>query len=602
MIKVCNVFARKLATSPAFLFLLVFTCSGFGQEKAESDAYYIPMKDGIRIAADVHYPSDFDESKKYPAVIEYTRYWRSAISLRSGKVIRALNAVDRKLLENGYVVVKVDARGSGASFGTRQEEYGPAEVKDGYAIIDWIAKRPWSNGKVGAKGVSYTGTTAELLCASNHPALKAVIPGWSDFDVYESPARPYGLFPAKFLGQWGAMVGYMDSNDRSKMRSSIRPVDPKLIDQAISDHKNNPNVFEIVAQSDFKDVGVGKSAALTKCTSRHWRKQIEKSNVAMLVFASWLDAGTADGALLRFQNYSNPQNVVILASNHGGSSHASPMVVRGSIERPIPAYAKQIQMRIDFFDFHLKGKKNEVPQWPRLQYFNMGQEKLLSTDTWPPRNTSQRRFYFAANGKLSQNMPESDKGKDLYKVDFRVSTGQTNRWMTQMGGPVLNLHRRNKMDDKMLTYTTEPLAEAVQITGWPQVNLQMNSDHADGAVIAYLEVVAPESEESASRYISEGGLRLIHRKVSKDPDFPKNRLFHSFSKADSSLLPKGTPQSVAFKMWPTSVRVPKGYRIRIAIAGHDASVFQRVPEKSTPILTVYRNRNQASFVEIPLQK
>ena len=77
-----------------------------------------------------------------------------------------------------------------------------------------------------------------------------------------------------------------------------------------------------------------------------WRAQIEASRVPMLVIASWLDAGTAGGALHRFQHFSNPQQLVILGSMHGGGAHASPYVVSQQAIAPIPGGAEQIAMRL----------------------------------------------------------------------------------------------------------------------------------------------------------------------------------------------------------------------------------------------------------------
>lgn len=558
------------------------------------------MDDGVRIAVDVHFPPGHTAGTRYPVLVELTRYWRSAVT-KDGRVIRALNSIDRGLLAHGYVIVKVDVRGSGASFGQRYEEYGPREVTDGYETIDWIVGQPWCDGNVGAYGISYSGTTAELICASKHPALKAVVPGWSDFDVYESPARPYGMFPEKFLTRWGTMVGLMDSNDPA-MGGSVRPVDQALLSQAITDHESNPNVSEIIAQAEFRDLPIGKSLPLEQCTSRYWRKQIEESSVPMLVFASWLDAGTADGALMRFQNYRNPQKVVILASNHGGAFHASPLVVEGKTIPAQPSFERQLEMRIAFFDHHLKGIDNEVTSWAPLQFFNMGEEKLKSSESWPPPGTQKKRFYFSENGTLQSSPSANEVGHDEYQVDFGISTGRNNRWMTQMGGPVLNLHDREQMDNRMLTYTSEPLEESVQITGWPTINVQMSSSHEDGAILAYLEIVSPDSQgaDSRSHYITEGGLRLMHRKVSQDPDFPSNELYHSFMKSDALPVEPGESMQISFKLWPTSVLVPKGYRIRIAIAGQDDTVFQRIPESGDPVFTVFRNSKQPSFVELPI--
>ena len=88
-----------------------------------------------------------------------------------------------------------------------------------------------------------------------------------------------------------------------------------------------------------------------------------------------------------------------------------------------------------------------------------------------------------------------------------------------MGGPVAGLDDRAPMDARMLTSTSEPLPAGVQVTGIAVVTLHVASDHTDGAFLAYLEDI---DAEGRSRYITEGGLRAVHRKPWKDPLFGRN--------------------------------------------------------------------------------
>ena len=77
---------------------------------------------------------------------------------------------------HGYALVLVDVRGTGASFGTWPYPWTEDSIEDAREIVDWIVAQPWSNGKVGGYGISYLGTTAELLTALEHPAVQGVIP------------------------------------------------------------------------------------------------------------------------------------------------------------------------------------------------------------------------------------------------------------------------------------------------------------------------------------------------------------------------------------------------------------------------------------------
>ena len=180
------------------------------------------MKDGVKLAADVHLPEDLAADDKVPALLYQTRYWRSYRSQAAGMGNSLLTAIDKLFLINGYAVVKVDVRGTGASYGFRKVEYGPVEVLDGFDIVEWIVQQPWSNGEVGSYGISYTGTTAEFLLANEHPAVKAAILGWSDFDAYKSPVKPYGMQSDGFLKKWSQFLDSLDDNNLEGR--SVRPV------------------------------------------------------------------------------------------------------------------------------------------------------------------------------------------------------------------------------------------------------------------------------------------------------------------------------------------------------------------------------------------
>lgn len=113
----------------------------------------------------------------------------------------------------GYAVVLVDARGSGASYGSRSAEWSPDEVEDLGEVVDWIVSRSWSNGSVGAYGVSYEGNTAELTAATDLNAVKAVAPLYADFDPFRDVAMPGGILNEGFIRSWSAANDATDRND-----------------------------------------------------------------------------------------------------------------------------------------------------------------------------------------------------------------------------------------------------------------------------------------------------------------------------------------------------------------------------------------------------
>jgi hypothetical protein len=567
-----------------------------GQSSLSTKSYYVPAVDGTKLAVDVHFPSSY-ENQKLPALFEFTRYWRSSENPETGKPNPSLSDRDKFFLTNNYILVKVDVRGTGASYGTRLGEYTPIEVEDAKYIVEWAVNQSWSDGSVGAYGTSYSGTTSELLCATGHKAVKAVIPGWSDFDVYESPTRPYGMLAKGFIALWSQYVNLLDNNSSDILQASVRRVTESSPEAAIAEHANNPVILESTSNARYKDSKFGEFTYL-ECSPINWKKEISESKVPMLVLTSWLDAGTAEGTLLRLKHFDNLQKVVMMPTSHAGGSHASPFIVSDKVVAPVPSVNEQLQIQLNFFDQYLKGIEKGVANWPAIKYYNFGEEAFKESNVWPPAGQARVKYFFRDKGKLKTSASAKHKGMDEYLVDFSVTTGKNNRWATQMGNHVLNLNNRNAADSLMLTYTTKPLKKDIQITGTPAITLNLSSTHQNGGIIVYLEDV---DENGMSRYITEGGLLLEHRKLSEHKMFEEVP-YHSFNQSDATSMPLNEIEKISFKLWPTSVLIKKGHSIRIAISGADKDTFDRVPVEGTPAYKIYRNRTNISFIELPIVK
>jgi uncharacterized protein len=197
-------------------------------------------------------------------------------------------------------------------------------------------------------------------------------------------------------------------------------------------------------------------------------------------------------------------------------------------------------------------------------------------------------------------MPPDASASDSYTVDFSTTSGAHNRWKTNLGGGDVIYPNRTAEDKKLLTYTTAPLEADLEITGSPVVTLEMASTTSDGAVFAYLEDVGPDGRVT---YVDEGILRTIHRKIATTPlSYVPLGPAHSYVRADAEPMPAGQSAEIAFSMFPTSVLLHKGHRIRVALAGADESMFDRIPANATPIWTVYREKSRASSLEVPARK
>lgn len=599
----------------------------FGMDRNHS--VYVTAEDGTRIAIDVWLPDSLQADQRIPALVEGTRYWRAVQVSLLGRVLHLFGqpapgmnpgGLARFFLKRGYAYVMVDVRGTGASFGVHDTEYSLQEIADYSAILDWIVDQPWSNGNVGAIGISYSGTTAELMTTTAHPALKAVAPLYSDFDAQFHLVTPGGVYQPAFVSLWSDMVSAMDANDLCGVSNAtseeplspmacfmqklvvpgVKKVDGRkggtLLKQAVAEH-NSPNVEEMVANLEYRDSpfsSLGYSGMDNMAYAR--KDEIVASGIPMYINVGWFDAATVEGALARYVSFSNPQSVYIGPFSHGGGTDTDPF----KPERAESVWSTQDQVdRFDaFFAYFLKNEGSA----PRtgLNYYIMGADTWKETNTWPPRGMRDSVLFLSEGNTLSNAVPESEAAADDYSVDFEVGTSSRSRWMTQLGGGDVVYDQRKEMADRLLTYQTEPMERDMELTGTVVIDLWMSSDQTDGALHVYLEDIAPDG---TVRYLTEGILRLKHRKVStEEPVHPVFGPYHSFLEKDAELMPVDEPQLVSLGLYSTSALIQKGHRLRIAIGGADKTSFQRVPKQGpAPNWRIYRTAEMPSKIEFPLQ-
>src|SRR5262245_34930893 len=147
-------------------------------EIAMSEAW-IPMPDGVRLAADLFMPSGGKPGEKFPVLLEYLPY-------RKNEARRRNYTLYSYFVRRGYIVARVDIRGTGSSEGRLIDyEYTDREQEDGEVVIDWLSKQGWSNGNVGMFGISWGGFNSIHMAMRNPPALKAIIAVDATDDLYQ---------------------------------------------------------------------------------------------------------------------------------------------------------------------------------------------------------------------------------------------------------------------------------------------------------------------------------------------------------------------------------------------------------------------------------
>ena len=585
---------------------------------------YIEAEDGTKLAVDVYIPTagGVAPEDKIPAVLHYTRYIR-ARELEDGSIAghAAYDPVTLHLLRHGYAVAVADARGTGASFGSRHGEFSSEEASDSYAIIEWLASQAWSNGNIGMAGRSYPGTTQYHAATQAPPGLKAIFAEMAVPSVYDFIYRG-GAYKKDFIEVWGA--GTRDGDLALGVTPAAVDADSSgaLRQSAIEQHSENLWAPELIRPgSQLRSFKIDREGG----GHTNWERvtatiddadALAGSGVGIYHLVGWYDIFMAQQTWLYGElDGRAPQKMMIgpwvHSGGYGGTVHLAEI--------------------LRWYDHWLKGLDTGVMDESAVHYYVMTgnhtmpadateaaptvdeaaaetADNWISTGTWPPKATRVR--YWLGNGgtgtveSVNDGVLSADPMeaayRDRYPVDYSTSSGAFSRWMNGYGAKRRDVEQATWFDErtpenlKALTYTSDPMAEDVSLVGYPTAHLTVTSSHEDGDFFVYLEEV---DAEGRSHYITEGVLRASHRKTSQAPFENFGLPFHRSYSEDIEKMTPGEPATLEFDLMGTAIVIDKGHRIRITIAGADARNFELYPRPGRRGCAYHRSSPPAAIAD-----
>ena len=577
--------SKEFATDKAEISPAVYDYSNAPYKGISKESFYLEMRDGIKIAVDLYLPKNINSEDKLPLLIHQTRYWRSPqinfpFNLFTNGLIGSSGKMIESFVANGYAIINVDARGSGASFGSRAYPWTEDEIQDGYEIVDWAIKQDWCTGQVGSLGGSYSGTAAEFLATTEHPNLKAVALLFSLFDVYEDNAFPGGIHHTWFTENWGEANNRMDNNELpinykkfSWLIGGVSKVKTKnkkqLLTQAIAAHQENRNVHDGALSVDFRDDNPdGESLKSLDVFSPHaYLKELNNSGVAIYSYSGWMDGAYQNAAIKRHLNLDNSNNKLIIGPwEHGGSYNISPHC------RSLAGF-DHIGELMKFFDFHLKNKKNGLDKEAAVHYFTMGEEKWKASESWPPADTEMRNLYFTKSRELVSEMQEVKSAYTDIPVSHNFGSGDMTRWKAVNGkiNTAFMYHDWKEKSRDLISFETEVLEADLEITGHALFDLYMSFNKTDASIFVYLQ---DEDESGNVEYVTEGLLRASHSSIEDKGIYKEEGPARTHKRADAKEIKKGEIIQLKADLIPTSYLFKKGHKIKISIAGSDIDHFE----------------------------
>lgn len=559
---------------------------------------YVKMRDGVRLAVDIIRPvlNGITVETPLPVIWTQTRYHRA--SYRGNLVVSMVDTTPdlQLLVEHGYGVAVVDARGSGASFGRAEGIFSETEARDAYEITEWLAVQPWCDGNVGMFGGPYLDFTQYLAASQKPPHLKALFPQVALFDLYNL-VYPGGIYRQDFIERWGAGIRQLDTIEPTP------PVDEdpgkSLLAEAVAGHQDNWDMRVELPKMPYRSNEPENVFNLN--SPARYLKAINEANIPIYHWTGWYDGFIFD-ALQWYANLTVPQKLAI-----GPWEHA-PTGIRGWEYTRLVAFE---QLR--WFDYWLKGIQNGIMDEPPIHYVTI-QDIDRSVWQWhaseslPLVQTEPSQYFFTTgpsgsvssinDGQLTLDAPRMGIGFDSYPVNLTTTINTATRWKSLAGFP-MSYGDLAGNDARGLTYTSPPLSQDITVIGSPVITLYTTLSSADGDFYAYLEEV---DGPGISTYVTEGWLRASHRALALPPYNNLGLPYHRSYAEDMQIIPEGKPVELTFSLLPISNIFDAGHRFRITITCADPDNMELFKWPPSSTIQVYRNAQYPSNIMLPVMQ
>ncbi|URW82185.1 CocE/NonD family hydrolase [Alcaligenes sp. DN25] len=521
------------------LFLIggLLACSGQTVMPPEKNHYEfsmendsLEMRDGVRLAVTYYRPSAKTPGETFPVILEMLPYRKDDFFALGDYEYGSYFA------KRGYVLARVDVRGTGGSSGpVPVSEYSAAEIADAEELIDQLSRKSWSNGKVGMYGLSWSAFNSLMTAHRKPPALKAIIAAHGSTDLFYNDVHYID----------GAL--HIDSYAHQIDTDNAMPQSPDYrIDQEYFKNRfdREPWIFTWLRQQQDGDF---------------WRAQSLAFKKQPLEVPAYLIGGLLDGYRDFALNVSRTSKAPVIVEM-GPWNHAWP-----EYGVPGPNYEWR-EKAVRWWDYWLKDIDTGILDEPRRMAF-MRTGHAPATDRtsvpgywrcdpqWPVEGARTQRLHPQAGHQLAAISPASGLAQTLrYKAGAGLAGGGW--WGEQTGDMAAD-------DAHSLVYDSAPLSDAMEIMGMPKVRLKVAADAPFYQWIVRLEDVAPNGQVS-----------LVSGAIIN----PSQRI----SRLEPQPLVPGKATNLETSIHFTTWRFKPGHRIRLAVSN---AQFPMVWPSPTPGVT-----------------
>lgn len=452
----------------------------------------IPMRDGTVLKADVYRPK---APGRFPVLLTQTPYRKDVVG---GHLY---------FVERGYVHVVVDVRGTGKSQGT-WEAFGEAEQRDGYELVEWAARQPWSDGNIGGWGASYAAANQLLTAAQQPPHLRAIFPIAPMADGYRDIAMTGGAADLSFIPLWlGLMLG---------------------------DSSGGPAPMPVVA---WTRVLLGEDVAYD---GPFWRLRSPIEVADRIRVPVFIVGGLHDlfqrGEPLLYERLKTRVPAKLLMGNWTHSNLGAGLPADG-----VPPLDR---IALRWFDQYVKEMDAGADRMPSVTQYVLGRGRFEVQPDWPHPDLAVRRFYLRSGRGLDVRPPaKPEPGDRVFLSGFSGTAGAE------------------------AVYTTPALDRNLFVSGPIAAHLWVSTTGRDAVLRVKVEDVSPDGrveELTAGRLVLS--LRAVDPAKSRIVHGEMIQPWHPFTKESRLPVESGVPVPVDVEIFPTNGVIRAGHALRISIS------------------------------------
>lgn len=565
----------------------------------------VPMRDGVRLATDVHLP---DGAGPFPVILERTPYGRRETS-RSEISAADPTPWDRArtaafFAAHGYAVVYQDCRGRYGSEGAFVKYLSDGE--DGFDCCAWIVAQPWCSGRIGTMGLSYAAHTQAALGCLDAPGLVAQMLDSGGFsNAWNSGIRQGGAFELK-QATWAYRQALLAPETKADpvRRAALAAEDiaawfTRMPWRAGHSPLRHAPDYEAYLLDQWRHGAFDDYWTKLGIHAAGWYGRYAR--VPMLHMSSWYDPYPRTAV----ENYlglraRSPQSLILGPWTHGDRSVTFAGDVDFGPRATIDSWAGDWRSyRRRWFDHHVKGERNGIEAEPRARIFVMGGGsgrkredgrldhggEWIEAADWPLPGTRFAEFHLHGDGGLREAVPAEGAAPVAWQHD-PAQPVQTVGGPISSGDPVMAGGAYDQVEDPrwfgcrppflplasrpdVAVFQTEPLERDVVLAGTVVLRAWIAADAPDCDLAAKLIDVHPPSADYPQGFAMNLTGSILRLRYRDDPAAPR-------------LLEPGVPVEVTLELFPVANRFLRGHRIRIDLAGSNFPHFDVNPGTGEP--------------------